>query len=112
VKDDGKDKSGGWQEAQKTFHFMETTFLFPMYRWQCRTRVAMPIRCEAWGTIPPDRAAQFTADAANAVADPLLESGVVWRNRGDEFCRELWRQMEATLNLLHPKLGTRVERNQ
>ena len=48
--------SGERGEAEKTFHFMETTFLLPVYRWQCRTRIAMPIRCEAWGTIPPDRA--------------------------------------------------------
>jgi hypothetical protein len=112
VKDDGKDGAAGWQEAEKTFRFVETTFLFPVYHWQCPTRIEMPVRCEEWGRILPDRAAQLTADAANAVVDPLLESGVVWRNRGDEFCRELWHQMEATLNLLHPKLGARVRRNQ
>jgi hypothetical protein len=94
VKDDGKDGAAGWKDAEKTFRFVETTFLLPVYHWQCPTRIEMPVRCEEWGRILPDRAAQLTADATNAVVDPFLESGVVWRNRGDELCRELWHQME------------------
>src|SRR5262245_22483027 len=46
VKDDGEGPSGGWQEAEKTFHFVERSWLVPVYRWQCRIRIGMPIRAK------------------------------------------------------------------
>src|SRR6185436_215373 len=80
VKDDGEGDGGGWQEAKKTFGFIQSNFLFPVYHWKCRMRIEMPIRSKAWGTITPDQAAEYSARVANAVVDPLLDTRSNWTN--------------------------------
>jgi hypothetical protein len=110
LKDDGTGDGGGWQAAEKTFHFVETSWFFPVYFWQCPVRIEMPVRCKAWGTVTPSRAALYSAEVATAVADPLLESRSAWRNQGEEFCRLLRETMEATFQATYPDLGARVKR--
>ena len=112
LKDDGEGPGGGWQEAEKTFGFLQTNFLFPVYHWRCRMRIEMPIRCKAWGTISPDRAAGYSAKVATAVVDPLLDTRSNWTNLGEEYCKALKDGMNATFKMLYPKLGARVLYNQ
>jgi hypothetical protein len=111
VKDDGKDDGGGWQAADKTFHFVERDWFFPVYFWRCRIRIGMPLRCQAWRTVTPSRAALYSARVANAVVDPLLDSRSAWRNQGDDFCRELKDRLQATFDEDYPKLGVTITLN-
>jgi hypothetical protein len=93
-----------------SFHFLETTFLFPTYFWQCPVRIGMPIRSEVWGPIAPSRAALYSAEIATAVVDPLLESRTAWRNQGEDFCQELKKGMLAMFKVRYPKLNVTVSR--
>lgn len=111
VKDDGKDDAGGWQAAEKTFHFMESSHGIPVHLWKCRIRIEMPIRSEVWGPITPSRAALYSAEVATAVVNPLLHSRPNWKNMGDDFCRELKDRMKATFDEQYPKLGVKVRLN-
>jgi hypothetical protein len=70
----------------------------------------MPIRNQAEGRITPSRAALYSAEVANAVVDPLLESRASWNNQGVVFCAQLRDEMEAMFKKLHPKLGATVSR--
>lgn len=109
LKDDGEGDGGGWQEAKKTFSLLQTNFLFPVYRWKCRTRIGMPIRSKAWGTTTPDQAAEYSSRVANAVVDPLLDTRSNWTNLGEEYCQELKKRMNETFKVLYPELGARVQ---
>ncbi len=112
VKDDGEGKGGGWQQADKTFSFIERDMLLPVYFWQCRIRIEMPIRSQrAGGRISPSRAALYSAEVANAVVDPLLASRPAWRNQGASFCIQLRAKMETTFRQRYPEVGAKVKLN-
>src|SRR5262249_28989907 len=90
VKDDGEDKAGGWQVASNVSKFTARVSgnPVPIYTWECRLIVEMPLRSEKRGRIPPDRAATIAATVANDVALPLLSSRS-WVGQGVLFCQDL-----------------------
>lgn len=109
VQDDGKDDGGGWQTAGNTFHFVERNWGIPRYRWKCPLAIGMPIRSQLEGRITPSRAALYSAEVANAVVDPLLDSQATWENQGAAFCIELEENLQAMFRLRYPNVGARVE---
>jgi hypothetical protein len=111
VKDDGEGKAGGYQTAEVSDAFTVLRWPPPSYRWECHYKVRMPIRAEAYGRITADRAALWSAEAANAVVFPLLDS-TDWTGDGTAFCRSLNHLLAAKLNAEHPKLGASVMKDQ
>jgi hypothetical protein len=108
VKDDGQGNAGGWQKADKIFHFVEKSWGIPVYFWKCRIQIQMPIRSAVEGRITPSRAALYSAEVANAVVDPMLDSRASWKNQGAAFCLELKGAMNAKFSELYPTVGARV----
>jgi hypothetical protein len=68
VKDDGKGKGGGWQEAKANLEFWYALFPRRINRWKCPFTVKMPIRTQFMGRFSPRRAAEVSAEIANDVA--------------------------------------------
>lgn len=110
LKDDGKDPGGGWQVAHHSDSFAVVSWPPSAYHWQCHFMVGMPLRTHKIARITTDRAALWSAEAANDVVFPLLDSGP-WTGEGVAFCRTLNDLMEARLNAEHDGLGARVERD-
>jgi hypothetical protein len=110
LKDDDEGDGGGWQTADKTFDFAERDWGIPVYFWQCPIRIGMPIRCAKEGRITPSRAALYSAEVANAVVDPLLESRTTWKNQGAAFCVKLQDALRATFKHRYPSVGATVSR--
>jgi hypothetical protein len=109
VKDDGKDEGAGWQRAENTSHFRDLIGGVPVYVWRCRLEIGMPLRTVKQGRISPDRAALITAQIANEVAFPLLDSRESWEGQGAVFCIELKAGMQAMFRKRHREIGARVE---
>jgi hypothetical protein len=69
----------------------------------------MPLRTVLEGRISPSHAALVSAEVANAVVDPLLESRAAWRGQGVAFCIELKERIQATFKGQYEGLGARVQ---
>ena len=55
-------------------------------------------------------ASRCTAEVANEVVNPLLESQVAWRNQGEEFCYELQERLRQEFRARYRGLGARVHK--
>jgi hypothetical protein len=111
VKDDGEGKAAGWQVDHATLGFAAEANHVSLYSWECRLEIGMPLRTEKEGRISPFLAALYTAEVANDVAFPLLDSRS-WVGQGTAFCEALKDGMNTMFERLHPKLGARVKRDQ
>ncbi len=111
VEDDGEGEAGGYQAADVSDAFSMLKLSGRGYRWECHYRVLMPIRAEHFGRITADRAALWSAEAANEVVFPLL-ARENWTGLGVLFCQDLNRLLAARLNAEHPRLGASVMKDQ
>ncbi len=103
VKDDGKDPSGGWQEAKAKLPFHIYDVPFTLITWYCPLRIGMPIRHRIRGTISPTTAATMSAAVTNNVASGMdfdLPQGV--------FCHKFFLGVEAAFPSMYPGLGATV----
>ena len=110
TKDDGKGEAGGSQQTEYTFDFEEREWWLPVYVWRCPIQIEVAIRSELYGRISPTLASRCTAEVANEVVNPLLESQVAWRNQGEEFCYELQERLRQEFRARYPGLGARVHK--
>ena len=110
VKDDGEGNGGGSQQTEYTFTFVEREWWLPVYVWRRPVQIDVAIRSELYGRISPMLASRCTAEVANEVVDPLLESQVAWRNQGELFCQQLEKTMEKELRATYRGLGPRVHK--
>jgi hypothetical protein len=111
VKDDGEGKAAGWQVATTASTFATTASGRPIYRWECRLEIGMPLRSEKEGPISASRAARTTADITNDVALPLLSSRK-WVGQGAVFCQALKGGMTAVFESRpYEGFGARVRLN-
>lgn len=96
VQDDGRGLAGGWQRAFVVLKFVDTRgrIIFPN-SWVCRLTVGMPIRAELAGIIPPESAAQMTANAAIVASEQVMKTRPTWI--GALFCPEFARKMQKLL---------------
>lgn len=74
VPDDGHDPSGGSQRAIATLNFWDGRDGFFGKRWTCLVSVWLPLRLN-YVSIPPDRAAEMSAIAADAARSARQKSG-------------------------------------
>jgi hypothetical protein len=105
VKDDGKDSSGGWQEAKANLPFAQTLFPVGLRTWQCPITIGMPIRHRTRGYITFDTAAVMSAAVTNSAAsntDFNLPEGI--------FCDKFRDNVKAAFPTIYPKLGQSVGR--
>ncbi len=110
--DDGADEGGGWQVARATLPFGERNGFIPVYLWNCRLVIGMPLRTERRGSISASAAALYTATVMNEVVDPLLDRRASWRNQGAVFCIELKNVTKRMFGIKYPGLGATVNLNQ
>jgi hypothetical protein len=89
IKDDHKDKAGGWQVSRRHLDFREFGDNDPPYTWTCGVEIGMPLRSEKAGPISAFLAALYTANIANKVAWPLMESRETWVGQNAVYCRRL-----------------------
>lgn len=71
--------------------------------WWCPTTVGMPLRNEAFGRIPPSRAATITVPVAEDAArsmDFALPPGI--------FCKRFVAKVLELFEARHPRLGAKV----
>ena len=61
VKDDGKGKAGGWQEAKANLPF-KNIHPWGVQTWHCTLTIGIPIRHSVQGYISPDTAATKSAE--------------------------------------------------
>ncbi|MFS8066878.1 MAG: hypothetical protein ACMG6S_10955 [Byssovorax sp.] len=96
VHDDGSGLAGGWQRAFAVLNFVDTRgrIIFPN-SWVCRLTVGMPIRAELAGIIPPENAAQMTANAAIVASEQVMKTRPTWI--AALFCPEFARNMQKLL---------------
>lgn len=110
IKDDGKGKGGGWQEATASLVFTRPK---PADKdscspggthevWRCPLKVGIPVRTHK-EAISTSRAAAKAADAAT-IADEKVKRGA--NEREADFCRRFRTTMETELNTT--ALGARV----
>jgi hypothetical protein len=74
VTDDHRGKAGGWQVCHRHLLFTEERDGYLIYAWSCKVDIGMPIRSVKEKRISPFLAALYSAEVANAVANPLLDS--------------------------------------
>lgn len=103
IKDDGKGKGGGWQVAKANLDF--TNWVIPRLprTWWCPITVGMPLRNEAFGRIPPSRAATITVPVAEDAARSMdfhLPPGI--------FCKRFVAKVLELFEARHPRLGAKV----
>ena len=110
LRDDGKEKSGGWQTADTTFTFKECHNGIVAYAWECPIQIGMPLRCEAEGRITRNRAAYYSAEVANEVVAPLVASRPSWQDQGAAFCVQLRDKLEAKFKEKYPGVGAHAKR--
>jgi len=91
---DGKDEAGGWQIAYNTSGYASRVNGKVVYTWQCRLLIGMPRHSEKAGDISARRAAELSAEVANAVTWPLLNRQEPWAGRGEAFCSQQLRLMQ------------------
>jgi hypothetical protein len=79
VNDDGTGRAGGTQRASAVLKFVDTRGSWRNPNtWDCRITVSMPIRHEIYGIIPPELAAQWSADTAVVASHNVMESRPQW----------------------------------
>jgi hypothetical protein len=66
----------------------------------------MPIET---GPISPRRAARISAELANEVVFPLLDSRKTWEGEGAAFCVQLVAGMQARFDDQYPGVGANVQ---
>lgn len=94
VPDDGKGLAGGSQRASTVLHFVDTRGSWSNPNvWDCRVTISMPIRHRIYGVIAPERAAQLTADVADAASSTVMHSQPTWI--GGLFCKRFADKMTA-----------------
>jgi hypothetical protein len=103
IRDDGKGKAGGWQEARADLDFWHVVLPRWPDHWRCLLTVGMPLRTEAAGPIPSREAAIFSVEIAEDAAramDYNLPQGI--------FCKRFIESMNRLFKARYPKLGARV----
>jgi hypothetical protein len=108
VPDDGKDEAGGWQKATATLKFGDWRHPFSPNLWQCPIAVGMPLRAKLQGRISPQYAAQITAEITTEATESVMHSRDRWL--GEEYCRELYRQMQQMFRGPRYRIGATVAR--
>ena len=100
VKDDGKDSSGGWQEAKASLPFGKA-YPYGVKMWYCPITIGMPIRHSVKGYISPATAATESARVTNSVARNMdfdLPQGI--------FCRKFVTEVKAAFPIMYPVAAT------
>lgn len=79
VLDNGKGPGGGFQKASAALHFVDAreSWLKPNV-WNCSVTIGMPIRHRTYGVITPERAAELTANVADAASSSVMSSQTAW----------------------------------
>ncbi|MEO5731846.1 MAG: hypothetical protein ABI134_29910 [Byssovorax sp.] len=79
VNDDRSGAAGGTQRASAVLKFVDArgSWRNPS-TWDCRITVSMPIRHHIYGIIPPELAAQWSADTAVVASDFVVKSRPKW----------------------------------
>jgi len=105
VADDGRDPSGGWQQAKVNLEFTKVVIPSGVTRWKCPITIQIPIRHSTRGYISPSRAANMSALVTNVVTvnmDFDLPQGI--------FCNNFVNGVRDAFPILLPNLGARVTR--
>jgi hypothetical protein len=111
VNDNGLGEGGGWQRASTVLKFVDTRSawfgVIGTDEWNCPLTVSMPIRSKAYGIIPPELAAQWSAAVAVAASAAVMNSRPRWI--GALFCPKFAEKMvELFKNAPGGAIGARV----
>ena len=97
VNDTGLGEAGGWQRASTVLKFVDTRSaslgVIGMDKWDCRITISMPIRNQFYGIIPPDIAAQWSADTAIVASSAVMKTRPKWMPA--LFCPKFAETMEV-----------------
>jgi hypothetical protein len=106
VKDDGKGKAGGWQQAKAKLDFAQGNSI-EHREWQCTLTIGMPLRTAVAGPIPPKHASELSARLAAEAARGIEPA---WELPPSFFCRDFVKAVERQFKSKHPLLGATVTR--
>lgn len=104
VDDDGTDEAGGWQEASRTFSFVDNRD--PPRGYSCYIKVGMPLRSAAQGKISHERAADMSATVLSFAGSTVIRQQDSWVTAA--FCEALRTEMRRLFKEGWPELGERV----
>jgi hypothetical protein len=96
--DDGRGLAGGWQVASTVLTFEDLRTSVFGDKWQCRVTIGMPIRHSLFGVIPPDRAAELSANTAIVASDQVMKTRPKWIT--GLFCKAFADKMLELFNVL------------
>ncbi|WP_437477211.1 hypothetical protein WME75_27825 [Sorangium sp. So ce1014] len=102
VKDDGRGKAGGYQEAKANLKFKHRGS-GGVDEWYCPLTIKMPLRTEFMGKIDPVRAAGLSEEITEEVGysmDYNLPPGI--------FCKQFAEAAKAAFSFKYPLLGASV----
>lgn len=94
--DDGEGRGGGSQRAIATLKFVDTREGFSSKSWNCFVVTTLPIRAN-YVVIPPERAAEMTAEVAEVAASTVMHSQPSWPI-SVMFCKRFAETMEKLFN--------------
>ena len=101
VQDDGKDEGGGYQEAKVNLEFIDASASSGVKsRWYCEFTIKMPLRTKGMGKISASRAAKFSVEITEDVANAMdwdLPPGI--------FCIHFINKLEPAFKSAYPDLG-------
>jgi hypothetical protein len=104
VADDGTDVAGGYQEATAGMVFINNLQGVAA----CVARIQMPLRTYAWGRVPPNIAAIYTAKVANAAAREAEGKGYYDLPSG-VFCIKFSGLFQTQFDDLYKGMGASVK---
>ncbi|MGK3996415.1 hypothetical protein [Sorangium sp. So ce1024] len=103
VNDPGTGAAGGWQVAKVKLNFRRLTVPHTVKNWSCDFSIEMPLRTEIYGRVDADRAARFSEEITEDVANRMdyhLPQGI--------FCSRFIEQTRVTFKSKYKGLGARV----
>ena len=103
VADDGTGDGGGWQVANAGLIFGPSEDGGKA----CVGVIEMPLRTRAWGRVPPNIAAIYTAKAANAAAAELEDDGSFNLPPGI-FCNKFDTELKKQFKKSYDGMGARI----
>jgi hypothetical protein len=105
VKDDGRGKAGGWQEASAPLTFGDARGLIPRI-WTCNVTVGMPLRAVAYGPVLSNFAAEVAASVATRAPGVVMHLKEEWLTA--DFCLAFKNEMNKVFREDYERLGAKV----
>ncbi|WP_437952242.1 hypothetical protein WME98_17030 [Sorangium sp. So ce296] len=103
VDDDGEGKGAGWQEARAKLNFRRLTVPRKIKSWSCAFTIGMPLRTEIYGIIDASRAASFSEEITEEVANRMD-----YDLPQETFCDIFRSEADAAFKSKYKRLGARV----